>query len=337
MSDGKWRGYRQAITDAIIDALKSGVAPWQKPWDTPPMSVPYNAATGRQYNGFNRLMLLMHALDKGSADMRFCTYLQAQKNGWQVKRGEKGIRIEYWKYGTWEEETNEETGETTRRFVAIHPPSVFYRWVFHVSQMDGVPPIEHARPSWDPIGAAEELVGRSGARIIELGDRAFYNYSKDVITMPPRAAFRGPEQYYGTLLHEMVHWTGHSSRLNRNFAGSIGDEDRAREELRAEIGSMFLSAELGIECNARNHASYVESWIKVLQKDHHEIFRAARDAGIAADMLMSFVPELRVHLSPGPADEIGEGPGLGEEVEDSQPGTLEAARKERLDPGVESI
>ncbi|PYV37938.1 MAG: hypothetical protein DMG09_13400 [Acidobacteria bacterium] len=137
----------------------------------------------------------------------------------------------------------------------------------------------------------------SGARIShDQADRAFYDRLSDSIHLPPRAAFKTPGDYFGTALHELAHWTGARERLNRetlNESYRFGDLNYAKEELRAELASVFLMAERGIPHNADSHAAYLGSWLQVLRDDKHEIFRAARDAHRAADLLLA----LELHKS----------------------------------------
>lgn len=109
-------------------------------------------------------------------------------------------------------------------------------------------------------------------------------------TAAPKGAFKNAEGYFGTALHELAHWSGHPSRLNRstlNESYRFGDLNYAREELRAELASVFLAAERGIPHDPSQHAAYVGSWIRALKEDRNEIFRAAHDASAAADFLFS--------------------------------------------------
>jgi antirestriction protein ArdC len=147
------------------------------------------------------------------------------------------------------------------------------------------------RQEWEVINSAESILQNSGAKIShDQPDRAFYNRLSDSIHLPPRAAFDSAANYYGTALHETAHWTGAPQRLNRetlNNSQGFGDIQYAKEELRAELASVFLMAERGIPHNPDSHASYLGSWIKSLQADKNEVFRAARDAHRAADLLLA--------------------------------------------------
>ncbi|KWN79242.1 hypothetical protein WM24_27370 [Burkholderia ubonensis] len=292
------RDFRQDLTDRIIELVEQGTAPWQKPWSpdaaSSSLALPHNAATGRAYRGGNAVWLMMKGQALGSADPRWCTYRQAQEAGWQVRKGSKGTSVEYWQFDREEDRLNPATGKKEKVKVKLENPRVFYATVFHASQIDGIP--EYAprqRPDgWNPIDEAERILAGSGASIHhDQQDAAYYAPGPDDIHLPPREAFAQPLDYYEVALHELGHWTGHASRLARDLTGSFGSEAYAREELRAQMTSLFLSAELGVPFNPERHAAYQRSWVKVLKEDKHEIFRAARDAEKIADYVVGLAHE----------------------------------------------
>lgn len=286
------RDHRQEVTDSIISLLEQGVAPWQKPWEG--IGIPMNPTTDKAYRGGNAVHLMATALQRGYDDPRWMTYRQASENDWQVKKGEKGTRIEFWEVKNGPDQKGGDTGESStnaeekpeRRF--IHK---IYT-VFNAKQIDGVPPLApKERTVFEAVEAGERILTNSGASISnDQADRAFYNRSSDSIHLPPKEAFNDAPGYYGTALHELSHWTGHPSRLNRstlNESYRFGDPAYAREELRAELASFFIAAETGIPHDPGNRAAYVGSWIEALRKDKNEIFRAAHDASAAADFVLS--------------------------------------------------
>jgi antirestriction protein ArdC len=132
-------------------------------------------------------------------------------------------------------------------------------------------------------------------------DRAFYSPSTDHIQLPPEHAFRGPPEFAATALHELGHWTGHSSRLNREMQSRFGSAGYAMEELRAELASAFVASELGIPTDIPQHASYIADWIKPLKDDKREIFRAAADAQKIADLVLTFHPDFAARIEAEPA------------------------------------
>ena len=154
-------------------------------------------------------------------------------------------------------------------------------------------------PEFEPIAQAEHVLAASGARITWEGARAFYRPSTDEIYMPTRERFAQPVYAYAVALHELTHWTGHESRLGRDFSGRFGSEAYAFEELVAELGSAFVVAHLGLEgARLENHASYVQSWLKVLKNDKNAVFTASRHANAAYQLIMQKAGMTHVHLLP---------------------------------------
>jgi putative DNA primase/helicase len=191
--------------------------------------------------------------------------------------------------------------------VRLERPQVFFATVINAEQIDGLPPLARPEAAWDPIERIEQMLQRSGAMIRHSeADRAFYRPATDSIHLPPQSQFSSPDRYYATLLHELGHWTGHPSRLDRDLAHAFGSEGYAREELRAEIASLILGDELGIGHDPRQHAAYVGTWIQVLQDDPLEIFRAAADAEkiqayvLALEQQPALDPETLQHGEPQP-------------------------------------
>jgi antirestriction protein ArdC len=295
------RDFRQEVTDSIIQLLEKGVAPWQKPWEpgAGSLGIPFNPTSERAYRGGNAIHLIATGLRNGYEDPRWMTYKQAADQGWQVRKGEKGTQIEFWEKK--QLDRDDETGNAdaskggelagngnTDRSRFIHRVYT----VFNAAQIDKIPPYAPAkRTEFEAVQAGELILTNSGARIAhDQADRAFYSRAKDSIHLPPKDTFKDIAGYYGTALHELAHWTGHPSRLNRptlNDSYRFGDLNYAKEELRAELASVFLAAERGIPHNPEQHAAYVGSWIKALKQDKNEIFRAAQDASSATDFLVT--------------------------------------------------
>lgn len=286
MKDKAKQDFRENLTNKIVKQIEEGTAPWQKPWDEGaiPISLPYNGATGRRYRGCN----IMSLMAQGYSDPRWCTYKQAAEKGWQVRKGEKSTVVEYWMM-TDDEIITDEKGEKRTVRKILNTPLVFYSRVFNVEQINNVPPIETPKREvgWSSVETAEKILQESKAIIKHLNqDSAYYSQSRDEIHLPPKSAFPDASKYYATALHELGHWTGHESRLNRDLSGGFGSENYAREELRVEMASLFLSAELGLPFDPSRHAAYQASWIKALKEDKNEVFRAARDAEIIADYVL---------------------------------------------------
>ncbi len=284
--------FHEIVAEKLIEQLKAGTAPWQKPWMPGEFgSMPMNPTTGNRYKGVNSIQLMM----QGCSDPRWMTYNQALDQGAQVRKGEKSTMIQYWKFS--EERIKKENGKPVldekgnkvKETVKLERPKCFHAYVFNAEQIDGLPAITRKEQTWDAVERAEHILQASGARITHAaGDRAFYRPSTDSITMPERGQFALADNYYATALHELGHWTGHPSRLDRDLSNPFGSEGYAKEELRAEISSMILGNELGIGHDPGQHVAYVGSWIKVLQEDPLEIFRAAADAEKIQAFVLAF-------------------------------------------------
>jgi putative DNA primase/helicase len=272
---------RKAVTGQIIAALERGFAPWQRPWVASPLPwMPMNAVTGRRYRGINFALLLA----RGFADPRWCTAKQAYRRRWQLVEGPvPATACFYARLHLFRDRTTGAPLPMPRCVTVLREYELF-----HVSQFVGVPPLQPtADESWDPCERAENLLRASGAAIVHGGDVACYAPTIDRIRLPQRGAFAKASDYYATALHELAHWTGHTSRLDRPW-DRFGTPVYAREELRAEMASAMLSAQLGVPYDPSSHASYVGSWLRLLAQDHAEIFRAAADAQRICDLLAEF-------------------------------------------------
>lgn len=292
--------HHKQVAHKIIAQLKQGQAPWVKPWEAGYLNshVPVNPITGKRYKGINAIYLMLEQHTRGESDNRWLTYNQAQSIGAQVMRGAKGTKIQYWKFKELIDKLDErgqvvmgEDGKPIQYEVELQRPNVFYATVFHASQIENMPERENIKAhEWDVIERAESIIKSSGANISHNeADRAYYRVSTDTIHLPAKVQFKSPAHYYATVLHELGHWTGHESRLNRDLNNPFGSEAYAREELRAEIASMLLGDELGIGHDPSQHTSYIQSWIKVLEDDPLEIFRACADAEKIQSHIHGFV------------------------------------------------
>lgn len=284
----------QEITDKMLVALEEGTAPWQQPW-LGRFGRPMNPTTGKAYRGINVLLLAGLGLQDG----RFCSYKQAQKQGWQVRSGERAHEIYFYK--PFSVPTDKVDPDTMEPMMKVIPVFRSYP-VFSLTQIDGAPPPEirvvRQEGGVDPETSAriEAMVAASGIEVISGRSRASYSPATDKIAMPMRESFRSDGDYYATLLHEMAHATGHESRLNRKFSFDRESPEYAREELRAEMASAFLSMHLGIPSNVEGHESYVAHYIELLKSDKRELLRAAKDAELIATHVLSLDPGLREEL-----------------------------------------
>lgn len=287
-TDKKPASQAEIIAALLIKQIEAGTAPWQKPWDPTRTGGPHNGITGAPYRGGNALYLMALQTAHEYDDPRWMTYKQAQSVGAQVRKGEKSSTIVHFKFEDVRKEKQPDGTEKTVK-VRLNPPQAFPAKVFNASQIDGLEPWKAPEITWNPNERAEALLKASGAKIEhDAGDRAYYSPVADDIHLPDRAAFADESRYYSTALHELGHWTGHTSRLDRDLSGRFGSESYAKEELRAEIASMLIAHETGVPNESHNHAAYVKSWVKVLKDDPNEITRAARDAELISRYVMDF-------------------------------------------------
>lgn len=289
--------FHETVAEKLIEQLQQGTAPWQRPWEpgTPSAFFPLNPTTGNRYKGINAMFLMA----QGRTDQRWMTYKQAIAAGAQVRKGERGTPIQYWKFQDEQVKTDsmgrpvlDGNGDPLTQSVKLERPRVFFATVFNAEQIDGLPPVERTATdgrAWDAEARAEAILAASQAVIRHSSQgRAYYQPGADEIHLPNKEQFPKASGYYATALHELGHWTGHESRLDRDLAHPFGSEVYAKEELRAEIASMILGDELGIGHDPGQHAAYVASWVKVLQDDPLEIFRAAADAEKIHEFVMAF-------------------------------------------------
>ncbi len=271
----------ERITDTILARMEQGDIPWRKPWAAA-SGMPRNIR-GTAYRGIN--VWLLASLGYGSPT--FLTYKQAQAKGGNVRKGEKGCPVIFWKQL---QITDKDTGKAKRI------PMLRGYTVFNVAQCDGVDdpnaPDESERAAIDPIEIAEKLVANyaTAPSMTHGGGRACYSPALDSVTMPERDAFESSEFYYSVLFHELGHSTGHRTRLARDGVtnhGAFGDHRYAREELVAEFTASYLCGAAGIERREtlENSAAYLQTWTRKLRQDPKALIAAAGQAQRAADWI----------------------------------------------------
>ena len=277
------------ITDRIIADLEKGELTWRKPWSDGGLSGPVLRPLrweGTPYTGINILMLWMTAGEKGYRSPYWMTFNQALNLDAHVRKGEKATTTVY----TDKIIREEEDADGTMTPHAIHYLKQYA--VFNADQIEGLPERFYRRPEpvqvnpEQRIEALERFFRQTKAEIVT-GVRASYSPVHDRIEMPPFECFDDAVSYYGTLAHELTHWTAHPSRLSRSFNNKAwGDEGYAKEELVAELGACFLAADLGFEPVVREeHVAYIQCWLKVLKNDKRFIFNAAAHAQRAVEFV----------------------------------------------------
>ena len=297
--------YAKKIADEIIKHLEQGTAPWQKPWSPADGNdLPHNPNTGNSYSGGNMLHLMMQQRN----DPRWMTYKQAQNMGAQVRKGEKAtqiVKVINHKLITERDDNGrikkDAEGNPQKKIIPVSPPIFKYHSVFNGEQIDNLPEWERkgVEQTWEDIERAETILKNSGANIRNIaGDRAYYNFIDDRITLPHKDQFQDSGNYYSTALHELGHWTGHVDRLDRDIAHRFGTQGYAKEELRAEIASMMLNRQLNLPHDPEQHASYVGGWVKALKEEPLEILNAAKDAQKIQAYVMELGQERKQEATP---------------------------------------
>jgi antirestriction protein ArdC len=281
----------QEITDRIAAALEDFAAgrrptpPWSQPWKggVAGANAPHNGHTGHVYRGINLLLVW----STGYSDPRWYTFKQVSENygASHVRKGEKGTQVVFFQFVQAKRDSDDE--KAGRRIPLLRTYTIFNH-----AQIEWEAGREPARAEQPTVDAVEQhaafvaVVEASGARVQHGGDRAFYAPGPDFIQVPAREAFASPDAYVAVVGHELVHWTGHTSRCARDLSGRFGSTSYAAEELVAEIGAAFLCADFGVPSLLdEQHIPYVADWIKVLRSDKYAIFTASRLAREAVAFL----------------------------------------------------
>ena len=301
---GQRSDIRQVITDRIVAILEKGEHVFRERFSRAAQrGMPCNGKTGQPYHGANVLLLWEAAIEEGYASNVWLTYKQAASLGAHVRCGERAVLCAYFERQAVKVQSShdgsaavDEGGHDALNDDTARASALLCRafWLFNVAQIDGLPAeliqAEEAphRFSNAPVVKAMCLVAASGATLRHGYTRAMYVSDLDEIRLPWARQFTSPEAYCATVLHELVHWSGHPTRLRRQFGQRFGDAAYAFEELVAELGSAFLLGHAGlIDATIEGHASYLNSWLQVLKHDRTAIFTAARHASAAFELIVA--------------------------------------------------
>lgn len=298
------KSVRDELADKFVSILESNHPfEWTKGWSTGGFCLPYNGQTGRHYNGINRFVLMLKSLELGYTDPRFYTFKQvSEMENCKIRAGEKATAVEYWlvwdtknrrsmTFSQYAQLRRDDPSRKEEEF-RIYPKTAY---VFNAAQVEGLQSLlQPERTPLEEDRLAEEVIStmseNMGVPLIYGGDEAYYIPAKDVIHLPHKESFHSAADYYGTALHELSHSTSAPDRLDRQIVGYREDPDAySREELRAEIASTFVCAEIGIKMPdsvVENHMAYVSSWIQQIKDDHNVLFAAIKDADKIADYMI---------------------------------------------------
>jgi antirestriction protein ArdC len=285
----------EQVTAQVIERLKDGVVPWHQPWKNSSFGLPTNFVSKRSYRGINILLLWSTGCDK----QFWATYKQWASIDAQVRKGEKGTEVVLWKtYLYREDENGQHHVVKDSEYAALTDKSGVQRRfylhtfkVFNIAQVDNVQlPLEvEPAPIKERLHHCNTLalgyVTEGGPKLTNQGHSgAYYTPATDTVKVPVMKDFESEEAYYTTLFHELVHSTGHESRLARDIKNGFGTDPYAQEELVAEMGAAFLSAFTGIHDRTLDaSASYIKGWMASLSEDPKLVVYAAAKAQKAAE------------------------------------------------------
>jgi len=322
----KIRDIKTQIVKELIEFIRYGETPWEKPWITP-LRVPINAVTNRSYRGINLIYLFLQQLRFKTQDPRWVTFLQAKSQGWRIKRGARGVPIVFYtlreKEFVFELDLFQDKFITLELLVTHYPqvaevvqkykkaelkldlvdknkvklivtyPVLVYHYVFHASQVEGIPPYKPQLYNFNPIPTYEKLLMKivNSPKInIAYRDEASYAPVVDTVYMPLKEQFKTSLDFYATLLHELVHSTMHEKRLNRyqgDYTLLNSMEKYAIEELIAELGAFIVSIKVGLPFQPSQSYAYVKSWFLKTDLKFNALYKIVKEAEKAADWIIS--------------------------------------------------
>ena len=272
------------INERIIEQLNKGTVPWRKPWAE--AGLPKNIISGKHYRGINMMLLAM----EGYEHNLFLSFKQVQDIKGKVKKGEKGHMVVYWS----QVENKDEEAERQEENKEHKKKSILrYYYVFNVAQCENIPEryLPAARETRD-IPTCESIVSNMPhcPPIRHKENSAFYNSEEDFVNMPKKKSFKNDESYYSTLFHELVHSTGHESRLKRDILMQMSEFGRlmySLEELVAEIGTCYLQSYAGISSEFQQSTAYIQGWLGKLKNDKRFIFTASKASQKAVEFILN--------------------------------------------------
>lgn len=262
----------EKVNNIIKDKLASGKLPWRKSWKA--AKPPQNFISKHIYQGIN--FLLLSCFDFPSPF--YLTFLQAKERNAFIKKGEKGIPVIFWKL--LETTKARESGEIVSDYV----PFMRYSTVFNLSQTSLYNESLQEKLKRPDV----EIFIKSVPAVIKnnIQGKAVFNLTKDFISIPVISEFESSDEYYSTLFHELIHWTGFKSRLNRFETADYNSDDYSKEELIAEIGSAYLCSYFGINNTLDNSAGYIQGWLNKLEDDQSIFISASTQAKNAVNYLL---------------------------------------------------
>ncbi len=276
------------INERIIEQLNNGTVPWRKPWTDAGM--PQNLITKNYYHGINMMLLAMEQFEHNL----FLSFKQVKDIGGKIKKGEKGHMIVYWSQV--DNKKDEDTEQADENKEEKKKSILRYYYVFNIAQCENIPDkyLPTVRETKELPSCESIVTGMPNCPPIRHKENsAFYNFKEDFVNMPKKRSFKKDESYYSTLFHELVHSTGHESRLKRDTImqmAEFGGEVYSLEELVAEIGTCYLQSVAGITSEFKQSTAYIQGWLGRLKGDKRFIFQASKMAQKAVDFIFNVKP-----------------------------------------------
>jgi antirestriction protein ArdC len=304
MNDKNFKALPIQLSDKLIGEIKEGNSLFQKPVKEngmPAFVTPINPTTGKGYSAMNALILGMKRHD----DPRWMSAEAASYAGTYVKKDEKGTLIEFPKTKDIQairtaegERIKDGAGVTQTKTVTYDKPQQAKSFLFNGEQLKDIEPLEeylqkqNESQTLSPIERAEKLISDSKAVIIHGGNEAYYDKQRDAIFLPEMEQFENDTKYYQAAIHQLAHWTGHESRLDRPMGGKFGSLEYSHEEMRAAIAGILIGGEIKLGHNFGQQASYMNNFARILKDQPFEIAKASRDAQKITALLLGINKKL---------------------------------------------
>jgi antirestriction protein ArdC len=302
-SNSKQEAKFKQMAEGIIKLFESVSQDDFKSWNNINIGMPHNLESGKNYQGFNFIYLLSEMMCNDFTHPVFGTFNQITHKNGSVNKGAKGFPITHynyiWKYKgktveyDYIKSLSQQQNKTVSEFISNNDDlsgKGYFKFftVFHMSQTSLAGEFENYTPSPFSLDALDMEVGAllnnlkrdKGLNLVSKpSNRAYYSPAIDQVCVPDFSQFDEKEFYYAVIFHELSHWTGHPDRLNRQFGKSFASEEYAFEELVAELSSLFICSQFGIEKKTdRSAAAYLKNWLTIFKSDINYLIKASKES-----------------------------------------------------------
>ena len=285
----------EKLVAELITLMASGKQPWRKEWDCTNGGNQQNILSHHIYTGQNPALLSFYQIARGYPLPLWAGGGQIKSKGWRIRKGSKACYICV--PSMYQVDVENTFGEKVKE---SRIGSFYFSPIFNVKDIEGDDKneviarhqgeAEQPRPEPERMEKCEKLFAayhrQERLETQWSGEKACYSPSLDLVTMPERKKFHSAHALYSTWAHELAHSTGHEKRLKRPMSGGYGLTSYAEEELVAELAAFLISHELQINSDTRNHANYLQSWIKCLRRDPSILKESLREANRAKNFIL---------------------------------------------------